>query len=134
MLFDHTFIGIWALLEQSGDAHQDATDAVTALSGLFFDEGSQHSLTHRVVHQALSGLNATPFTGPKGGCASILGLIVDQHRASTTLTTTATKPDRFIRARGAQEMQDVPIRVGLGRQARLVQVKGDHRQSGTVKT
>jgi hypothetical protein len=96
LFFDHTFIGIWVVLEQRGDAHQNATDAITALSGLFFDEGGQHSLTDRVIHQALGGLNTTPLTGPKGGCAGILGLIVDQNSASPTLPTTATKPDRCI--------------------------------------
>jgi hypothetical protein len=96
VFFDHAFIGIWTLLEQPCDAHQDATDAITALSGLFFDEGGQHSLTDRVIHQALGGLNTTPLTGPKGGCAGILGLIVDQNSASPTLPTTATKPDRCI--------------------------------------
>jgi hypothetical protein len=31
-------------------------------------------------------------------------------------------------------MQDVPIGISLGRQARLIEVKGDHRQSEKVKT
>jgi hypothetical protein len=96
LFFDHTFIGIWVVFEQRSDAHQDATDAITALSGLFFDEGGQHSLTDRVVHQALGGLYSTPLTRPKWGCAGILGLAVDQNSASTTLPTTATKPDRCI--------------------------------------
>jgi hypothetical protein len=93
VFFDHAFIGIWALLEQPCDAHQDATDAITALTGLFLHKGSQHGLAYLVIHQALCCLNPTSFACPKGRCASILCLIVDQNSASSTLPTTATKSD-----------------------------------------
>jgi hypothetical protein len=93
VFFDQTFIGIGAVFEQSGDAHQNATDAIAALTGLFLHKGSQHGLAYLVVHQALCCLNPTSFACPKGRCASILCLIVDQNSASSTLPTTATKSD-----------------------------------------
>jgi hypothetical protein len=93
VFFDHTFIGIGAVFEQRSDPHQDATDAITALTGLLFHEGGQHGLAHLVIHQALGSLNTTPLAGPKRRCTGILCLIVDQHSASTTLPTTATKSD-----------------------------------------
>jgi hypothetical protein len=66
VFFDHTFIGIRASLEQRCHAHQNATDAIPALTGLFFHEGSQNRLPNFVVYQTLCGLNAAPITCPKG--------------------------------------------------------------------
>jgi hypothetical protein len=134
VFFDQTFIGIRALFQQCCDAHQDATDAIAALTCLFFHERLKHGLTHLVIHQALRGLNASSLACPQGCRTSILGLIIDQNSAGTTLPTTATKSNRLICGRGPQEMQDIPVGICQGRQARLVEVKGDHRQRVEIKT
>ena len=83
--------GVGLRAQERGGARDDPAQAITALTGVFFDEGGLQPVGQVCMTQSFEGGDGFAPRVPKGQVARSLGHAVDQHRAGAAFTFAATE-------------------------------------------